>query len=122
MKLKATIFIFFCLNFIHGQNSNELFFDDFNSNVNNWYEDSDAKRTFSVRDGFYYFEHKQTTGSWMTSQNITIDVNQDYKITSAIKKISGVANNGFGLDWGTSDKYYEFMIQQTAGESESAGS
>lgn len=110
MKLKALFLVLFCFQTIIAQNSTEIFSDNFNSNINNWYEGSDNKRTFSVRDGFYYFEHKQLQGSWLTTQNITIDTKRDYKIEAAIKKISGVKNSGYGLDWGTDNDYYEFLI------------
>ncbi|MBI9042219.1 caspase family protein [Lutibacter sp.] len=109
MKLKVLIPIL-CSFYIGFAQNTEIFSDNFNSNIHNWYEGSDAKRTFSVRDGYYYFEHKQKTGSWLSTQNITIDTQRDYKIEATIKKISGVQNAGYGIDWGTNDEYFEFLI------------
>ena len=90
-----------------------VFNDDFSDNSNNWsnnYDDQD--KMLKIEDGFYYFEHYRTSGSWFTKKDIDINTEEDFKIETLIKKVSGIQNNGFGLNFGRkdNDNEYEFEI------------
>ncbi len=112
MKSKILFIVLLSYSYLFSQNTTEIFTDNFYSNINEWYEGSDEKRAFSIRDGYYYFEHKQPTKSYNSYQTIEIDQSKDFVIETKIKKISGIQNNGFGLLWGRNDNsdQFEFYI------------
>jgi len=80
--------------------SDFIFYDEFNSNKNNWATGSSNDYNLSLSSGKYYFNHKRKTGGWSTSIEKYIDENKDYEIEAKILKISGIQNNGFGIMWG----------------------
>ncbi len=87
----------------------EIFFDDFDDNRNNWpMKGIDAKSSFSLSYGQYYFEHIRNDKSWITYRTVEINEHKDFEIEANITKISGVINQGFGIVWGREDSNNQF--------------
>ena len=88
------------------------FEDNFKDNKNNWATAaSDENKALSIENGFYYFEHKRTTDSWVTYKNIPISTQRDFVIEAQYKKVSGIQNNGYGLVFGREDNDNEFQFE-----------
>lgn len=91
-----------------------IFHEDFRDNSNDWPDKSDSheKAGFDLKNGKYYFAHKQDSYSWIVSKGITINTYKDFEIKARIQKVSGVQNSGFGMVWGRkdSDNQHEFVI------------
>ena len=77
--------------------------DQFTNNANEWFEGSDEKRDFKVKNGKYYLKHKRTEKGWATYTDQYIDTDKDFEIETKIDKISGVNNYGYGLIFGKKD-------------------
>lgn len=93
-------------------NLTTVFYDDFNDNNNDWSLGDDNTRTFSIRNGKFYFNHKLEDYSYINSQYVNLDESKDFAIEAQFNKISGVQNNGFGLVWGreNSQNQYDFTV------------
>lgn len=86
-------------------NGENVIVDYFTDNKNNWPVTNTANTTImSVANSYYNFEHLKENGGWATNIPKTIDTSRDFEITTAIKKISGVANYSYGLQWGKEGK------------------
>lgn len=81
-------------------NSKDLFYDDFASNTNGWGTGNTKDYELNFSGGKYYFEHKNATGGWSSNIKKYIDETKDYEIEAKFLKISGIENNGYGIQWG----------------------
>ncbi|SDW87499.1 Caspase domain-containing protein [Lutibacter oricola] len=112
MKSKLLLIVVLIYSSLFAQtNSNTIFEDNFYSNIKDWSEGSDEKRSFFVQDGYYYFSHKRDKNSWLAHQAMDIDSSKDFKIETKIKKVSGVQDYGFGLTFGRLDNDNEYWFQ-----------
>ncbi len=93
------------------QNDN-IFVDNFNSNVNSWVVSDNENASLSIKNGYYNFKHKRDKYGWTTSREVKIDESKDFEIEADIKKIDGVQNNGYGIIWGrkNGDNQFQFFI------------
>ncbi len=89
----------------------KILFDNFSSsNPNEWSTGSDNQRNLEVNaDGYYVFDHKRSEGSWGTRNNAVINDKRDFKIEMGVKKVSGVQNYGYGIDFGRKDDDNRFL-------------
>lgn len=95
-------------------NSGFHFSDQFNNNSNAWYTGSDDKKSFSIKSGKYYLEHKRNEKGWATYQDHYIDTSRDFEIETKLDKISGVNNYGYGLIFGKKgDNDFRFYISSS---------
>ena len=82
-------------------NGEDVLVDYFTNNNNNWSTTNTSGRTIlSVANSYYNFEHLKENGGWATDIPKTIDTSRDFEIVTAIKKIKGVSNYSYGLQWG----------------------
>ena len=95
-------------------NSNDLFFDDFSNNTNDWATGKTNDYELNFSGGKYYFEHKNTSGGWSSTIEKYIDENKDYEIEAKFLKISGIENNGYGILWGRKGSGDSFGFTVTA--------
>lgn len=76
----------------------EVFRDDFNNNVHDWYHTDEADALVAVGKGVYTLHKKTTGGSWRSTYQISIDPQKDYEIEAKLRHTgSGTEDNGFGL-------------------------
>ena len=86
-------------------NGENVIVDYFTDNKNNWPTTNTAGTTImSVANSYYNFEHLKDKGGWATNIPKTIDTSRDFEIITNIKKISGVSNYSYGLQWGKEGK------------------
>jgi len=72
----------------------------FTDNKNGWPVGETTEKNISVANSFYNFEHKLAKGGWAINIPKTIDTSRDFEIKTNIKKVSGVTNYSYGLQWG----------------------
>lgn len=95
-------------------NSGFHFSEQFIDNSNEWFEGSDDKKDFKVKNGKYYLKHKRTEKGWATYDDHYIDTSKDFEIETKLDKISGVSNYGYGLIFGKKgDNDYRFYISSS---------
>lgn len=89
-----------------------ILFEGFTDNTNNWATTNTNDALLEIKNGDYIFEHKRETSGWNSTITKKIDVTKDFRISTEIKKISGINNNGFGLTFGgvDNDNQNEFFI------------
>jgi hypothetical protein len=94
---------------INGEN---VLSDYFTDNKNNWpATNSSGNSVMSIANNNYNFEHLKEKGGWAVNIPKTIDTSRDFEITTAIKKVNGVTNISYGLQWGKEGKSsYRFYI------------
>lgn len=92
--------------------SKMVLFEGFNDKINNWSEIDDDYSFASIENGDYIIKHKIKSDGYAPTISKFIDVNRDFKITTQIKKVSGIDNNGFGLVFGREniDNQNQFVI------------
>lgn len=82
----------------------------FNNNANNWSIGNTNDRDISIANSLYNFEHKHEEGGWSVNIAKTIDTTRDFEISTTIKKVGGVDNYSYGLQWakeeGSSFRFY----------------
>ena len=82
----------------------------FVSNANNWSTGATADRNISISNSYFNFEHLHEKGGWAVNIPKTIDTSRDFEISTSIKKVSGVDNYSYGLQWakeeGNSFRFY----------------
>lgn len=86
--------------------------EDFSDNYLQWFEGNDSEMYAEVKNGYYYFQHKEEDGSYFTWNHIDIIAENDFEITTTISHTSGESDYGYGLVWGMSDldNLYTFNI------------
>ena len=72
----------------------------FTDNKNDWPVSDTEKKNTSITNSFYHFEHKLNKSGWAINIPKTIDTSRDFEIKTTIKKVSGVSNYSYGLQWG----------------------
>ena len=72
----------------------------FTDNSNNWPTGNNTEKNTSVSNSLYNFEHKLNKSGWAVNIPKTIDTSRDFEIKTNIKKVSGVSNYSYGLQWG----------------------
>ena len=78
-----------------------LLSENFSDNNFKWPMGSNKKREFKLRNGKYYFRHKQESQGWTVSKEIKgFGAHKNFKIQATARHISGITNNGFGIVWG----------------------
>ena len=85
-----------------------IFYDSFSSNANNWSVSNKTNVSFSISNGYYYLSHKRDEKGYTSTRTIVIDQNRDFRIEAKFIKVSGIQNNGYGLIWGRKDSNNEF--------------
>ncbi|MDA3786933.1 MAG: hypothetical protein PF503_00320, partial [Desulfobacula sp.] len=116
IKNRGFALIFFCLVLgISGlSHADNVFFDDFNSNANEWLiEENNPNGLLSISNGFYYFANYVDSGSMMTIQEILIDQTRDFEVETQITKNGGDETLPyFGLTWtdNNTNNYLDFGI------------
>ena len=102
------------LNNFNYSNSGFHFSDQFTDNTSEWFEGSDDKKDFKIKNGKYYLKHKRTEKGWATYDDHYIDTSKDFEIETKLDKISGVSNYGYGLIFGKKgDNDYRFYISSS---------
>jgi len=76
----------------------------FNSNSNNWPSGSTDDKAISISNSFYNFSHKKDKGGWAVNIPKKFDTSRDFEISTKIKKITGVTNYSYGLQWAKEGK------------------
>ncbi len=78
-----------------------LLSENFSDNSFKWPVGSKNERELKIRNGKYYFRHKQNKQGWTISKSIKgFNARENFKIDITAKHISGITNNGFGIVWG----------------------
>ena len=80
-----------------------ILFDGFTSNKNEWSTTQSSDVKFEIKNGDYFFDHKRESGGWSSTINKYINTSRDFKILADFKKISGIQNNGYGIVFGRKD-------------------
>ena len=92
-------------------NSSYLFYDDFLDNRNDWDIVNNSSVKLKIQNGYYIFKHKKNKGASLYWHKVRINKNRDFKITTAVKHMSGVDSYLYGIMWGEdSDNSYVFGI------------
>ena len=81
-------------------NGENVLTEYFTDNKNEWPTGDTKEKNISVANSFYNFEHKLDKGGWAVNIDKTIDTSRDFEIKTNIKKVSGVTNYSYGLQWG----------------------
>jgi len=91
---------------------NNVLFEDFNDNRNNWDLDEDDDTSREIKGGNYVIEHKREEKGWLYYKSSPFDPLRDFEIETSLSQISGVDNYGYGLVWGTMNgkNSYSFVI------------
>ncbi|MBN2016627.1 MAG: tetratricopeptide repeat protein [Candidatus Cloacimonetes bacterium] len=86
--------------------------EDFSDNSLLWFEGNDNEMYAEVKNGYYYFQHKEEDGSYFVWNHVNLIPENDFEITTTITHTSGVIDYGYGLVWGMSDleNLYTFNI------------
>lgn len=80
-----------------------LYYEGFSSG-SSWPKGSNDTRTFEVKNGKYYFEHKRENKNWnIRTPDIAFDTQKDFEIETKIQRIFGKKSNAFGLLFGAKD-------------------
>jgi len=81
-------------------NGENVLTEYFTDNKNNWPVGNTDQKNSQVTNSFYNFEHKLDKSGWAVNIPKTIDTSRDFEIKTNIKKVSGVSNYSYGLQWG----------------------
>ncbi len=112
--MKKVVLIVFCFHVLitNAQEMYTTFNEQFIDNKNNWPADDDEKRTFKISGGFYILENHQNYGGSQATKWIDVSTEENFKIETLIKKVSGTKKNMFGLQFGRMDNgnQYQFYI------------
>ena len=94
------------------QDKTAILTENFDNNNNMWAESSFEEGDFSIKDGFYEFEHKRPQGAWTNAIAVDIPADENYEIITSIKTLKSIDIQSFGLVWGKGDNgsQYEFTI------------
>ncbi len=94
------------------QQQSTVYYEGFTSYTSDWLTDRNDTRVLSISDGQYYFEHFKKDGAFGTWRNLTIETYADFTIETAITKVGGVQNYGYGLIYGKKDwdNYNRFVL------------
>lgn len=92
------------------ENQREIFYDGFIDNRNSWATGTGAEYIQDISHGSFYFEHLRESLGWSISKAIELNDANDFLIEARIHKISGIQNNGFGINFGRSDSENEFIF------------
>lgn len=94
------IFYFFLANAI-AQSTDSTFFDDFNTNSNNWQidEPNNSISQREIKNGKYYFSHARQSDSFSSLIQANIDYNEDFCIETKIRQTAGFENFDYGFIW-----------------------
>jgi uncharacterized caspase-like protein/ribosomal protein L21E len=76
------------------------YYDGFVDNRKNWSTENDSKVHLYIQDGYYMFQHKRGSKSWISWNKAKINQNRNFEIVSAVKHVSGVDNYSYGIMWG----------------------
>lgn len=89
----------------------ETWVENFNDNSNDWWVGKKEKYTAEIKNGAYNFK-RFVEGSTCFRVYKNVNALHDYSIEMKATQISGIDNNGFGVQWGhyTWDDYYKFII------------
>jgi outer membrane protein OmpA-like peptidoglycan-associated protein len=106
----SLILFLFCLP-IKGQDENS-FFDDFDSNKNVWWVQSNNDASGKISDGRYIMEHKRNFGPYYFWREMVLNPKDDFTIEVKVKQNTGSNSDGFGIVWGASGwgNSYSFTI------------
>ena len=86
-------------------NGENVLTEYFTNNNNNWPTTNSSGNTImSIANSYYNFDHIKANGGWAVNIPKTIDTSRDFEITTNIKKINGVSNYSYGLQWGKEGK------------------
>lgn len=78
-----------------------LLSESFSNNSFRWPVGSKNERDIKIRNGKYYFRHKQDKKGYTISKEIKgFNAHSNFKIHMTAKHLSGIVNNGFGIVWG----------------------
>ncbi len=110
--LFALILILVFFQSSYSQQLPSLYYEGFTSPTKDWLTGSNDKRTLSISQGKYHFDHKSQTGAYGTWRYLTIESYDDFTIETSITKESGILNYGYGLMWGKKDwdHYHRFIL------------
>jgi len=95
----------------------EVFYDSFNDNSNQWFVNNHDEYTTTLENGSYVIDHKMEEGSWFFYNSIPFNSNGDWVIESNIKQVSGITNHGYGILWGAKDSENAYCFIATGGGS-----
>jgi len=86
--------------------------EDFSDNSLLWFEGNDDEMYAEVKNGYYYFQHKENDGSYFVWNHVDIIPENDFEITTTITHISGSNDYGYGIVFGLDDldNLYTFNI------------
>jgi hypothetical protein len=89
------------------------FFDDFSDNKNNWTAVSDDNKTMSLINGKFKIKGINSKYTYISNQQLGINLNENFSCSVATKWSEGVTNMGFGLNFcsnPSTKSYYVFFI------------
>ena len=92
--------------------SKNIFTEDFTDNSLKWFEGNDDEMYAEVKNGYYYFQHKEEDGSYFLWNYVELIPEKDFEISTTITHTGGVNDYGYGLVWGMEDlgNLYSFNI------------
>lgn len=90
----------------------ELIKDDFNTNVNSWFEVDDQNARNKITDGKFIFECKNTSGYINLAAYKTAKDVEDFIFSINTTWLNGIDNNSYEIIWGANgfSNYYSFGI------------
>ena len=92
-------------------NGENVLTEYFTDNKNNWPTGETTQKNISLANSFYSIEHKLDKSGWAVNIPKTIDTSRDFEIKTNIKKVSGVSNYSYGLQWGKEgDNSFRFYL------------
>ncbi len=97
---------------IKNTTASTIYYDGFRDNTKGWTTKNTSDVSYSIRNGYYEFEHLREDGSWWSSNRVNVDESRDFMIETSIQRISGSEGYGYGLVWGrlNGSNQYEFAL------------
>jgi tetratricopeptide (TPR) repeat protein len=90
----------FCLVPALPVSAQTLFEDHFENNVNDWIvESTDSYETYFM-SGQWVIRYKKETGSVSSTKKVVVDQSREFTIECNTRWMSGIDNNGYGIEWG----------------------
>jgi|GEM_PF-382966 len=85
-----------------------IFNDEFENNEEAWFTGTNGSNIIEIENGYYQLEREALSDGWQYRE-ISIDIQKDFEIETAIKIVRGVQNNSYTIDYGhDADEYNTF--------------
>ena len=111
-KIALSILLITSTLFLFSQESNIIYYEDFNDKSNGWETFNNITEFAHISDGKYVIKSSMTQSLRWYGMQIFIDYRKNFRIEAKMRQTDGYKNQGYGIVWGSKgwEDSFEFIV------------